>query len=350
MSGKVSPIIFALLGAVLFGASMPAAKLLSGQVAPQLLAGLLYLGSGLGLLVVYLISGTTKSRKESFVKVEDLPWLFGVVFFGGVVAPLLCMVGLTETDGSAASLLLNMEAVFTALLAWFAFRENFDRRIFMGMMAIVAGSIVLVLKPGMVSHFSPGSLWIIIACFCWGIDNNLTRKISDADPVVVASIKGLAAGITNTAIALSFKSAMPSVQEVASVAVVGFLGYGLSLVLFILALRHLGTSRTSAYFSTAPFSGTVLSILFLHESITGNLVLAAALMGLGVWLHITESHEHEHTHDEEEHEHLHYHDIHHQHEHLPGDPKTEPHSHQHRHQSLTHTHKHYPDTNHRHKH
>jgi drug/metabolite transporter (DMT)-like permease len=346
-----SAICIALLGAFLFGASMPAAKVLIGQISPQMLAGLLYLGSGTGLLVLHLLAIRSAGIKSlGSLTAEDLPWLIGVVVFGGLMAPVLFMIGLTGTNGSAASLLVNMEAVFTALLAWFAFKENFDRRIFLGMTSIVAGSVLLVAKPDIASHFSLNSLLIVAACFCWGIDNNLTRKISDADPVVVASIKGLVAGATNTAIALCVGATFPPPVNVAAAGLVGFIGYGLSLVLFIFALRHLGTSRTSAYFSTAPFSGTLLSILLLHEHVTGNLLLAASLMGFGVWLHVTESHQHEHVHEEEEHEHMHRHDQHHQHDHSAADPPGEPHVHSHKHERLRHSHKHFPDTHHRHKH
>lgn len=331
---------------------MPAAKVLSGQVSPQLLAGLLYLGSGTGLLLTHAASSVRSVSKPRFgsLRSSDLPWLFGVVVFGGLIAPLLLMFGLIGTAGSAASLLLNLEAVFTALLAWFVFKENFDSRIFLGMVAIVAGGAVLVARPDSLLSLTSSSLLIVGACLCWGIDNNLTRKISDADPVVVAAVKGLVAGSTNTLIALSTGASLPAILQIASIAMIGFLGYGLSLVLFIIALRHLGTSRTSAYFSTAPFSGTVLSIALLHEPVTGNLLFASILMGVGVWLHISEHHEHEHTHEEDEHEHLHSHDEHHQHDHSPDDPAGEPHVHRHKHQRLTHIHKHFPDTHHRHSH
>jgi hypothetical protein len=182
------------------------------------------------------------------------------------------------------------------------------------------------------------------------MDNNLTRNISDADPMQIASIKGFAAGVVNVGIALVLGSSLPSAWILLEAAIVGFFGYGLSLVLFIRSLRLLGSARTGAYFSTAPFSGTTLSILFLHDPVNGNLLIAAALMAVGVWLHVTESHQHSHSHSQEEHEHLHWHDEHHQHEHKPGAPAGEPHSHWHRHEAVTHAHPHYPDTHHRHEH
>ena len=348
---RLSPVVVALSAAFLFGASTPAAKVLSGQIEPQLLAGLLYLGSGAGLTVVYLLSALKPdAARETKLQLKDLPWLFGTVLFGGAIAPFLLMTGLTTTDGSEASLLLNLEAVFTALLAWFVFKENFDKRIFLGMVAIVLGTVVLVWKPGLLNHFSAGATFVVAACLCWAIDNNLTRKISDADPVVIASIKGLAAGVVNTGLMLSAGHSLPAAGSVASAMLIGFFGYGVSLVLFIRSLRYLGTARTGAYFSTAPFSGTVLSIILLHEPVSWSLAIAGALMGVGVWLHVTEKHAHLHTHLAEEHEHLHWHDEHHQHSHLDGMPEGEPHTHSHKHAVLTHSHEHFPDTHHQHKH
>lgn len=349
---NLSPAFFALTAAVLFGASTPAAKLLIGHVAPQLLAGLLYLGSGCGLF----LWGTGSKMfqhcgQETNLTRSDLPWLGAAILFGGIAGPLLLMTGLSSTPAGNASLLLNIETVFTALLAWFAFKENFDRRIFLGMVSIVAGSIFLTWQSASVFSVSFGSLAIIGACFCWALDNNLTRNISDADPIQIAAIKGLAAGFVNVGIALATGNRLPATQILIEAGLVGFLGYGVSLVLFIKALRYMGTARTGAYFSTAPFAGALLSILFLHEILTVNLLLAAGFMAYGVWLHLTESHEHEHIHVEEEHEHLHWHDDdHHRHEHDAEIASGESHSHWHRHILITHSHPHYPDTHHRHDH
>jgi drug/metabolite transporter (DMT)-like permease len=356
MNKKLQPKFFppayiALTAALLFGASTPAAKLLIGHVSPLLLAGLLYLGSGLGLLLLSAVSKAIRGPgQETKLKKADVPWLAGAVLFGGILGPLLLMVGLKSTSGGAASLLLNMEAVFTAVLAWFAFKENFDRRIFLGMVAIVAGSLLLSWQPGAAFVISMGSLAIIAACFCWALDNNLTRHISDSDPVQIAAIKGLFAGLVNTTIALAVGQTLPSLPVFAAATIVGFFGYGVSLVLFIKALRHMGTARTGAYFSTAPFVGAILSLILLQEPLSVNLAAAGLLMGLGVWLHLTETHDHEHSHPEEEHEHLHYHDEHHQHEHASDTKSGEPHSHRHKHVPITHSHPHYPDIEHRHEH
>ncbi len=342
----------ALLAAALFGLSAPFAKLLLGQTKPQLLAGLLYLGSGVGLLAVWLWRRRVASREAPLGR-PDAPWLAGAIAFGGVLGPLLLMIGLSRTAASGASLLLNLEGVFTALLAWFVFHENFDRRIALGMLAILAGGVVLSWQGRLAWGGLVGPLAIAGACLCWGIDNNLTQKVSGGDPVQVAMLKGVVAGTVNTAIALLLGATWPGPARLAAALALGFLGYGVSLTLFVLALRHLGTARTGAYFSVAPFVGAAASLVVFRERPSAYLLTAALLMGAGVWLHLTERHEHEHRHQPMEHEHSHLHDEHHQHRHLPSDPPVSdpaPHSHPHRHTPLTHTHPHYPDLHHRHEH
>ncbi len=338
----------ALLAAALFGASTPLSKLLVGEVRPVLSAGLLYLGSGIGLSIVMLIRG--KCRIDAQLARKDAPWLASAVLFGGVLGPVLLMTGLRHTPGSSASLLLNLEGVFTALLAWFIFHENFDRRIALGMFLIVAGGTILSWQGSRLSGIPWGSLAIVAACLCWSIDNNLTQKVSACDPFQIAAIKGAAAGAVNMAIGLAQGAHLPRVTILVGALFVGFAGYGLSLALFVLALRHIGTARTGAYFSTAPFVGAMLSLLFLREPIGSGFLLAGALMAAGVWLHVSERHSHEHTHERMEHSHRHVHDEHHQHEHAPGVDTNEPHTHAHIHEPLTHAHPHYPDIHHRHRH
>ncbi len=338
----------ALLSAVLFGASAPSAKLLLGMVSPQLLAGLLYLGAGVGLAVVHggrAALGVPAS--EAPLRRHDWPWLSTVVLSGGLAGPLLLMLGLSHTSAATGSLLLNLEGLATMLIAWVVFRENVDRRLMLGAFAILAGAAVMSWNGGGV-RFDAGAALIAAACLAWGIDNNLTRKLSSADPVVIATIKGVSAGSVNVALALWFGATMPPVATIAATAVVGFLGVGVSLVLFMLALRHLGAARTGAYFSLAPFIGAVIAVALLHEPMTIQLVVAGLLMGVGLWLHLAERHEHEHHHEAMEHEHVHVHDEHHQHHH--DGPVTEPHSHWHRHDPLRHTHPHYPDLHHQHGH
>lgn len=348
-----SGVLYALLAAVLFGASTPFAKILVGQVSPVLLAGLLYLGSGLGLLVCYGVrAGGRRNVQEQPVRLTrtDLPWFAGAVAAGGVAGPLLLMVGLMHVSASSASLLLNMEGVLTSLLAWFVFKENFDRRIFIGMLLIVVAGVMLSLDQAPLTGLPWGAIAIVGACLCWGIDNNLTRKVSASDPLQIAATKGLVAGAVNLAIGLALGGTLPALTTVMLAGLLGFCGYGLSLVLFVLALRHLGTARTGAYFSAAPFAGAALALVMLGD-VPGTLFwLAAALMAAGIWLHLTESHGHEHTHEPMAHGHAHSHDAHHQHAHDFEWDGVEPHVHPHQHVPLTHAHEHYPDIHHRHGH
>lgn len=339
----------ALIAAALFGAGTPIAKQLLAGVDPWMLAALLYLGSGLGLSAWRLM------RRAAPVRLPpgQWPWLAGAVLAGGVVGPLLLMVGLSRMPASGASLLLNAEGVFTVLLAWFAFKENFDRRIAVGMLAIVAGAVVLS-WPGE-AHF--GAVWpalaVLGACAAWAVDNNLTRKVALNDATWIASIKGLAAGSVNLLLALWAGSAWPPAGLVASGMALGLGAYGISLVLFVIGLRHLGTARTGAYFSVAPFFGAVLAVTWLGEAVTPALLVAGMLMALGLWLHLSERHAHEHSHEPIEHTHEHEHDAHHGHGHGHDEGEGEPaggHAHLHRHDPLTHTHPHFPDAHHRHPH
>jgi drug/metabolite transporter (DMT)-like permease len=341
----------ALASAALFGASTPLAKLLIGQgVDPWLLAGLLYLASGIGLSLTQAArAGLGLPRAEAPLRRRDLGWLALVVLAGGVAGPVLLMFGLSLTAASTAALLLNLEGLATMAIAWVAFRENVDARLLVGAAAILAGALVLSWQGGP-AGFGLGALAVVGACVAWGVDNNLTRTLSAADPVQIAAIKGLVAGAVNLGLALAHGARLPGPAALAGAALVGFFGYGVSLVLFVLALRHLGTARTGAYFSTAPFLGASLALVVFREPVSLQLALAAALMAAGVWLHLTEQHDHEHVHEALEHEHRHVHDAHHQHEHAPGDPPGEPHAHRHRHAPLRHAHPHYPDLHHRHGH
>lgn len=341
----------ALASAALFGASTPLAKLLlGGGVSPWLLAGLLYLGSGVGLALTQGVRHALGLPVvEAPLRPKDMPWLALVVLAGGVVGPVLLMVGLSLTSAASASLLLNVEGLATMAIAWVVFRENVDRRLLIGAAAILAGAIILSWRGGPGS-FGFGAIAVVAACVAWGVDNNLTRKLSAADPVQIAMIKGLIAGAVNLTLAFTAGAHLPGRAVIAAAGTIGFFSYGVSLVLFVLALRHLGTARTGAYFSTAPFIGAGLSLLMFHDPLSGRLGAAAALMGVGVWLHLSERHAHEHQHEALEHEHRHVHDTHHQHAHGPDDPPGEPHVHWHRHAPMRHAHPHYPDLHHRHRH
>ena len=342
-------VLLALLSAALFGASTPLAKIVLGSVDPWTMAGLLYLGAGLGLAVTHFSRKALRVPAiEAPLRRGDLPWLAAVIVAGGIVGPVFLMFGLARTDAAGASLLLNLEGVATMGIAWVVFREYVDRRLLLGAFAILSGAALLSWQGG--ASLNWGTLLIAAACLSWGIDNNLTRKLSSADPVQIAMLKGLVAGTVNLTLALAQDATLPGTGTILAAGVVGFLSYGVSLTLFVLGLRYLGTARTGAYFSLAPFIGALLSLILLDEPFTVRLVAAGTLMAVGLWLHLTERHEHEHAHEALEHEHRHTHDAHHKHSHLPSDPQGEPHSHWHQHKPLVHLHPHYPDLHHRHGH
>ena len=343
-------IAYALLGAALFGASTPIAKLLVGEIGPVMLAGLLYAGSGVGLGLWLAVRGFLwrAAERPRFAR-GDYKWLTGAVISGGVIGPALLMFALAASSASSVSLLLNLEGVFTALMAWFVFRENFDRRLMLGMSLIVCGGVILGWRPGEIATSWP-AFAVAGACLCWALDNNLTRKISAGDSVKIAGIKGLAAGTVNLCVAASLGAALPAPEVAAAAAVVGLLGYGVSLALFVVALRQLGTARTGAYFSTAPFIGAAASFALLGEAPDAFFWVAAVLMAVGVVLHLTERHRHLHRHEALTHTHPHTHDEHHRHEHDFAWDGAEPHSHTHEHDLLSHSHLHFPDIHHRHSH
>jgi drug/metabolite transporter (DMT)-like permease len=342
-------VTLALMSAALFGASTPLAKILLGNIDPWMLAGLLYLGAGLGLAIIHLLRNIFRlPAVEALLRRSDLPWLAAVIAAGGIFGPVFLMFGLARTSAAGASLLMNVEGLATMGIAWVVFRENVDRRLLTGAFAILAGAALLS-REGKTS-FDWSAVLIVAACVSWGIDNNLTRKLSSADPVQIAMIKGLVAGTVNLTLALAQGAALPAAGTICAAGVVGFFGYGVSLALFVLGLRYLGTARTGAYFSLAPFIGAALSLALLGEHLTAKLMIAGGLMAVGLWIHLTERHEHEHEHAALEHEHRHTHDKHHQHAHGPDTALDEPHAHVHKHTPLSHRHPHYPDLHHRHAH
>lgn len=303
--------------AILFGISTPLAKLLLGETSPWMLAGLLYLGAGLGLA-----AWRTAKRAPAVRLPASDRWRFSAaVLSGGVIAPVMLMFGLSQMPATGASLLLNAEAVFTVLLAWLVFREHVTARIALGMLAIVAGALLITVPSSADLGTGWAPLAVLGACFFWALDNNITRSVTDADPTWMAMMKGLAAGTTNLLIALALGSQLPNVATSAAALLLGFAAYGVSLTLFVLALRSLGTARAGAYFSVAPFFGAMLAVA-LGEPLTASLLAGGALMAVGVWLHVTERHAHEHAHP-------------------PLAPGEEP---------IVHTHHHFPDTEHRHQH
>lgn len=344
------PALLALLSAALFGLATPFAKLLLGPVEAWLLAGLLYLGAGAGLGAYALLRRLSgQAKREAPLTRNDLPWLAGAILAGGVAAPVLLMFGLNLTSASSGSLLLNLEAIATVAIAALVFREHVGARLLLGAGLIIAGAMVLSWQGSFIT-LDGGAILIAGACIAWGIDNNLTRHISSADPVQITMLRGLIAGTVNVTIGLADGASLPEAATLAGALFTGLLGYGISLVLFVMALARLGTARTGAYFSTAPFLGAIAAIVLLGDPVTPQLLLASAMMGIGAWLGLSENHHHAHDHEALEHSHRHAHDEHHQHAHEPGGPPGEPHTHAHRHTPLIHAHAHWPDLHHRHGH
>jgi drug/metabolite transporter (DMT)-like permease len=343
-------VILALAAAALFGASTPVAKVLLGTLSPFMLAGLFYLGSGIGLGAIFIArSWRVRTPREHVFRAVDIPWLLGATIAGGIAGPALLMLGLSHVGAATSSLLLNLEGVLTAVIAWVVFRENVDTQVFLGMVAIVIGGVMLSWQPG-AATVPVGALYIVGACLCWAIDNNLTRKVSTNDAITIACVKGLVAGPVNLSIALFNGASLPDASTLLAAMLTGFAGYGVSLVLFVIALRELGTARTGAYFSVAPLCGVGLSLAIWPELPGPSFWIAAALMALGIWLHVRERHAHMHTHEYLAHTHRHRHDEHHRHEHDFPYSGDEPHTHPHEHWPITHTHAHFPDIHHRHRH
>jgi drug/metabolite transporter (DMT)-like permease len=339
-------VLQALLAAAMFGLSAPLAKLLLDRASPLFLAGLLYLGAGFFLTVV---RGVTRSRRsQRALALRERVILAGVILTGGVLAPPLLLWGLARSTASAASLLLNLEVVFTVLLAGVVFREHLGSRVIIASVLLAAGGVELGWPSGHLD-LPVASLAVAGASLLWAVDNNLTRLIADADATLVAQVKGLAAGAVNLALALTVGQAMPPPAPIAISLVLGAVSYGSSLVLFILAMRGLGAARTGAYFALAPFFGALGGVVLLGELVTDQLVLPAALMAAGVWLLIRERHSHRHRHEAGVHTHRHVHDQHHQHEH-EGWEGLEPHVHPHATGPLEHEHPHIHDRHHGHDH
>lgn len=340
--------LFGLGAAALFGMSAPISKLLLGQTAPQMLAALLYLGAGIGLL---LIRGHRRAQHEAPLRKADWPYATAIVITGGVIGPVLMLHGLRQVSGVAGSLLLNLEAPFTIAVAVLFFREHLARREAIAAAIIILGGATLTLERDAPSQATlVGALLLAGACAAWAIDNNLTQKLSGKDPMALVRIKTLSAGTMNLLIAFALGQDLPPARILAAATVLGFFSYGASILLDAYALRHLGAAREAAYFATAPFFGAALSIPLLGERLTIARVAAVALMSAGVALLLRAQHGHTHSHEALDHEHRHVHDEHHQHEHLPTDPPGEPHSHPHRHAALTHEHPHVSDLHHRHEH
>jgi drug/metabolite transporter (DMT)-like permease len=347
-----TPFIFIIISASLFGISTPLAKLLVKNIPPVALAGLFYLGAFAGLSL-YSIARRKRlidpDKKVVSLEKKDFFWLAGAVLTGGIIGPISLMMGLTLVSGFSASLLLNLEGLATAIIAVFIFKENAGKHLWLALVCMTIAGLFLTWDPGQGKFNLVGPLLILLAMVCWGIDNNLTRNISDKDPIQITRIKGLVAGIISLSLALILGMKILLDLKIALALLLGSFSYGISLVFFIKALEKLGSSRAGAFFSFAPFIGTIASLIILREWIGWVMFPAAGFMIIGVWLIISERHSHLHLHKSITHTHSHKHsDRHHLHEH--SGTFFEPHTHEHTHFELSHIHVHWPDTHHRHGH
>lgn len=346
--------IYVLAAAALFGASAPIAKLLLERMGAVTLAALAYCGGGLALMCAWVVR---RARSNTHDLRTSLPWthaeilsMTGAIIAGGVLAPTVLFWSLSQLPAGNAALLLNFEGLLTAVLAALLFHEAVDRRVWLAMaLMIIAGGVLSAADTAARLSIIP-TLAVILACGLWALDNNLTRAVSHRDALGIAALKCVVAGSTNSmiAFALGGTSAM-SAATLLSGLTLGALSYGLSLVLFVSALAHLGSARTAAHFGTAPFFGAALAVALLDEPVTASLLVAIGLTAPSTWLVLSERHSHIHTHERIEHDHLHEHDEHHLHEH-DGDEGPAPHRHRHKHEPLTHDHAHLPDLHHRHGH
>lgn len=332
------------MAAAAFGASAPIAKRLVGDIRPQLLAGLLYTGALVALLLV-----RRPATAEASIRRGDWPTLAGVTIAGGVVAPVLMLLGLQRVSGVAGSLLLNLEAVLTVTLAVAVFGEHLGRRSWAGAATIVGGGCVLTIANGRGGRVDTlGALLLLGACACWAVDNNLTQRISDRDPFAIVRVKAAVSATVNVVLGFALGASIPSPGLIVGAMVLGSVAYGFSIVLDAYALRSIGAARESALFATGPFFGALLAVPLLDERLGWHEAVAATLMAGGVALMVFERHLHVHTHLPTEHEHRHRHDDGH-HDHVHVDPIGW-HSHRHTHELVTHAHDHVSDLEHRHEH
>jgi drug/metabolite transporter (DMT)-like permease len=345
------PLLYVMFSATLFGLSSPLAKILVKDISPIALAGLLYLGAFIGLASYYIIRKilSIDTNRTLPLGKRDIPWLVGAIASGGIVAPICLMFGLQVTSGFSASLFLNLEGIATAVIAIFFFHENAGKRLWLALLCMTIAGILLAWNTEQ-NHFNiVGPLLITMACLGWGIDNNLTRRISEKDPIQIVMLKGVIAGTISLSMAFLLGERISFNGQLLFALLLGAFSYGISLVFFVKALKGLGSSRTGVFYSFGPFIGALASIIILKEWLGWLMFPAIVLMMVGVWLIIYERHSHEHYHQVVEHNHLHRHDdLHHNHTHTEKVPDT--HAHVHTHAEISHEHAHWPDTDHQHTH
>ncbi len=348
-SNNTKAVLFAIIAAALYGIGSPVSKLLLEEVPPTLMAALLYLGAGMGMLVLNLIHGLKhKKREEAKITSKELPYILGMIVLD-IAAPVLLMFGLSLTTAANASLLNNFEIVATSLIALFIFKEAIGKRMWLAIILITTSSFILTVKDYSSFTFSIGSVFVLLACICWGFENNCTRMLSMKDPRQIVVIKGFGSGCGALIIAIITKQLSSNILFLLPTLLLGFIAYGLSIYCYIIAQRDLGAARTSSYYAAAPFIGVLISWLAFRDRIGINFIIALAFMLLGAYFAITEMHKHMHNHEQLTHDHKHNHEDGH-HNHIHEDGFTGVHCHVHTHETMVHTHLHTPDTHHHHIH
>lgn len=341
--------IYGLTAAILFGVSAPFSKLLLTRIEPLMLSAILYLGAGIALGIVTPFA-RRRDRGEAPLRRSDLPMLAAITVAGGVVGPLMMLIGLHRVSAVAGSLLLNLETPLTIAIAVVIFGEHLSRSEAIAAAVIVLGAIVLAWQPGEVRFDLFGFLAIAAACASWGLDNNWTQRLTLRDPVALVRVKTLGAGACSLVIALALGQRLPAMPLIGAALTVGALSYGISILLDTMALRTLGAAREAVFFATAPFIGAIAAVPIVGDRIGAGEAVAIVMMAVGLAALLSGRHEHEHRHAEIAHEHVHVHDEHHQHAHPEADPPGESHSHPHRHDPVVHAHPHVSDVHHRHEH
>jgi drug/metabolite transporter (DMT)-like permease len=337
--------LLALLAAALFGLSTPMVQSMGKGVGSFTTAALLYSGAA---VLAWVLSQS--AAKEAGIQTSDWPRLLAMAGTGAVIGPVALAWGLQHTSGSSASLMLTLEAVFTAVLAWRWYGETLDKRVIWAVLLMLAGGVVLVIEQGALGQVQLwGLLAVMLATVAWGVDNTLSRGVADRDPGQVVLVKAVLGSVSTLALATLFDEPIPLATTAMGLVAVGATGYGLSLRFYLLAQRTFGAARTGSVFAFAPFIGAIGALAFGDRSGSGLMVAAGALMLLGVLLHLMEAHAHEHTHEPLAHVHAHRHDDGH-HDHLHETMPIGPHSHWHKHEPVTHSHAHVPDTHHGHSH
>ncbi len=377
MKGKNIGIVTAILAAVFYGISAPFSKVLLQRLSPTLLAALLYLGVGLGMLAIQVLTSKSKAeqpeQKEARITKKELPFVLSMIILD-IAAPIFLMLGISTSSPASVALLNNFEIVVTSLIALLIFKEAIGKRMWIAIALVTISTTILSVDSIVNIRFSMGSVFVLLACLCWGFENNCTRMLSLKDPMQIVVIKGFGSGFGALLIAVFLKEYQATALHILAALLLGFVAYGLSIYFYILAQRELGAARTSAYYAVAPFIGVLISFLLFKAQPSLSFGVAFGLMLIGTYFGTVETHDHEHTHERMKHEHKHRHDdLHHTHKHDDFNQTQKEdrlhhtakqnlthakrrtssiieHSHMHTHEEVCHAHPHTPDLHHVHSH